>query len=184
MENTGSALLGLLRGSREARHAELQKSIVDTLLSTEPPASLGVLRAAIAQPSDDLSGLNLAPLHAYCVQALTGKLAQPGRAPDDWSIPAPALHSGELGEILSPFLESSKRKRLEWPLAKAKRQTIHQYIERYELPLRHETRRTGRPYTLVLEKTRDLFEHEAVERRQWSKDLAWLHKTGDRFTAS
>ncbi|MFA7668943.1 MAG: 2OG-Fe(II) oxygenase [Burkholderiaceae bacterium] len=184
LENTGPALLGLLRSSHDGHHVELQKSIVDTLLSAGPSASLGVLRAAVAQPSDDLSSLNLAPLHAYCVQSLTERLAQPERAPHDWSIPAPALSSGELGKTLALFLESSERKRLEWPLAKDKRQIIHQYIGSYELPLSHETRRTGRPYTLVLEKTQDVFEREAVERRRWSKDLAWLHKAADRFAAS
>lgn len=180
--NTGPAVLGLLRAGRVAGRPDSQQSIVDTLLSIGLPTSLGVLRAA--QPSDDLSGLGLASLHAHCVRTLTARLAQPERSSGDWSIPAPELHAGELGEVLSSFLESPERKRLEWPLAKAKRQMIHHHIEFHELPVSHQTRRTGRPYTLVLEKTQDLFEHEAVERRQWSKDLAWLHKTADRFTAS
>lgn len=40
----------------------------------------------------------------------------------------------------------------------------------------------GRPYTLVLEKTSAQFERDAVERREWKKDLAWLRKTGGCFT--
>jgi hypothetical protein len=45
-----------------------------------------------------------------------------------------------------------------------------------ELPVTHQTRRSGRPYTLVLTKTDALFERERQARRRDEDDLAWLDK--------
>lgn len=46
-----------------------------------------------------------------------------------------------------------------------------------ELPVRHQTRRQGRPYTLVLTKTEAIFEQGMEKRRQDEADLAWLRQT-------
>jgi len=43
-----------------------------------------------------------------------------------------------------------------------------------ELPVRHQTRRQGRPYTLVLTKTGELFTREKDARHKAVTDLAWL----------
>lgn len=61
---------------------------------------------------------------------------------------------------------------LDWPIAKPKRQHVHQVIDQGEFPVRHETRRTGSPYTLVLTKTRDLFNRELESRRADTANLA------------
>ncbi len=47
-------------------------------------------------------------------------------------------------------------------------------IDAAELPVSHRARRTGRPYTLVLTKTADLFEREEQARRRDEADLSWL----------
>lgn len=91
---------------------------------------------------------------------------------------------GRLGDLAGPlqrFLASPKQQRLEWPLDQSRRQAIHQYIDHHELHVEHKTRRSSRPFTLVLEKTRALFEHDAAERRQWKKDLAWLRRVAGHF---
>ncbi|MCO5121364.1 MAG: hypothetical protein M9951_17270 [Burkholderiaceae bacterium] len=59
---------------------------------------------------------------------------------------------------------------------------MHQLIDRHELPVRHETRRMGRPYTLILEKTAALFERAAAERGEWVSELDWLSRTADRLS--
>lgn len=46
-------------------------------------------------------------------------------------------------------------------LVKDGRADIHQQVDRHGLPVSHTTRRTGRPFTLVLTKTRALFQREA-----------------------
>jgi hypothetical protein len=47
--------------------------------------------------------------------------------------------------------------------------------------VRHITRRVGRPFTLVLEKTPALFERDAAERQAWEKELKWLEETTGDF---
>ncbi len=64
----------------------------------------------------------------------------------------------------------------EWPLAQDRRAHVHRRIETAELPVTHETRRRGRPYTLVLAKTDELFERERQRRRRDEADLAWLDR--------
>ncbi|MDE2156191.1 MAG: 2OG-Fe(II) oxygenase [Xanthomonadaceae bacterium] len=181
LASTAPAWLALISGCGEARRADLRRSIIDALLSAEFPLQLplAVLHAAGSEATDAPS---LASVYAHCVRALTTRLAQPVRADDDWSIPPPAGCTGELGETLARFLSAPAERRLEWPLAKERRQVIHQLIDRHELPVRHETRRTGRPYTLVLEKTRALFTRTTAERRQWASELAWLEYAADVFS--
>jgi len=45
------------------------------------------------------------------------------------------------------------------------------------MPVHHQTRRSGRPYTLVLKKTDALFEREQQARWRDQADLAWLGGT-------
>ncbi len=59
---------------------------------------------------------------------------------------------------LAAVLADPNRSRLEWPLAKVRRQHVHRRLDDHELPVRHETRRTGSPYSLVLIKKPELFE--------------------------
>ncbi|HVR10458.1 MAG TPA: hypothetical protein VMW75_20595, partial [Thermoanaerobaculia bacterium] len=72
--------------------------------------------------------------------------------PDDWSVTLPAGCDCTLCRKLGAFLSAPQQQRLEWPLAKAGRQHVHQRIDHHELPVRHEILRSGSPYTLVLEK--------------------------------
>ena len=103
------------------------------------------------------------------------------RAAKDWSIQAPLDCACQLCRELSGFLADPDATQLDRPLKKEDRQHIHGMIETHELPVRHETRRSGRPYTLVLTKTRTLFEQMAVARKRWRADLAWLRKQNMRF---
>jgi hypothetical protein len=66
---------------------------------------------------------------------------------------------------------------LEWPLAKERRQHIHRRIDAAELPVTHVTRRQGRPFTLVLTKTDNLFAGERKARERDEADLKWLVST-------
>ena len=66
-------------------------------------------------------------------------------------------------------------------VAKPKRGHVHGIIEEHAFPVTHKTRRTGRPFTLVLEKTEALFETEAAERKTWQRELSWLTKNRRSF---
>ena len=114
-------------------------------------------------------------LAADCAARLRARLARPQRAPGDWSIelPAGSCACGLCG-TLREFLEDKSRRAFEWPLAKERRQHVHSRIDAAELPVTHVTRRQGRPYTLVLNKTDALFAREQEARKRDETDLEWL----------
>jgi hypothetical protein len=114
-------------------------------------------------------------LAAHCCRRLREQLAQRPRTADDWSVIAPDGCGCDICAKLGAFLADPAQRLLEWPLAKPGRAHVHQRIDRAELPVRHQTRRSGRPYTLVLTKTDELFDREARSRRQHQADLDWLN---------
>jgi hypothetical protein len=59
-------------------------------------------------------------------------------------------------------------------LGAAGRRHVHTQIDSAELPVRQKTRRRGRPYTLVLTKTDELFTREKDARHKAVTGLAWL----------
>jgi len=93
------------------------------------------------------------------------KIEVPEREAEDWSMDFPGDCDCDLCFELGEFLGDPDARQLEWPLAKEKREHVRHQLDVYGLPVRHETRRSGRPYTLVLNKTEELFESGAEERR-------------------
>ncbi|WP_406169284.1 hypothetical protein [Streptomyces sp. NBC_00996] len=118
----------------------------------------------------------LGQLARDCAWRLRPIAAAPPRADGDWSIAWTGCGC-DLCEQLGAFLASRTRQVHEWPLAKDGRRHIHTGIDTAELPVRHHTRRQGRPYTLVLTKTDRLFTDAANTRAKAAADLAWLRKT-------
>lgn len=137
------------------------------------PCLVQVLRASDRRrPSPSLIAI-FGTLAAHCRRQLEARLEH-ARVEGDWSIVFTGGCGCEQCRTLGAFLEDSAEHRREWPLAKPGRQHVHRTIDAEELPVRHQTRRSGRPYTLVLTKTEALFERDADERRQAAADLAWL----------
>ncbi len=177
--------LGLLESSVVTGSRELQ----DTMLRFAAGAAGGpvlalthLLRAALrVRPRATLAGLRLGDLGARCMKELQSRLDQPPRGPQDWSIRGPVRCGCDLCAQLSRFLADPERTLFEWPIAKQKRRHVHGIIEVHAFPVTHRTRRTGSPYTLVLEKTRALFETEAAERKAWQRELSWLKKNQRLF---
>ena len=134
------------------------------------------LRAA--RKGDAHGGLPLLSLAELCTESLTAWLSAPIRAAGDWSVATELGCRCERCATLHAFLIAPGRRVFEWPLANDDRAHVHQIIEGRELPVAHQTRRTGRPYTLVLTKREALFEREAVVRKQWIEDLEWLRREG------
>jgi hypothetical protein len=134
---------------------------------------VGVLRAT---PISRWGPTGLDAVATHCTGALQARLDRPPRAGDDWSIQLPEGCSCELCDGLRTFLHDPSQKTFEWPLAQDRRAHVHRRIETAELPVTHQTRRRGRPYTLVLAKTDELFEGERRHRRRDEADLAWLDR--------
>jgi predicted 2-oxoglutarate/Fe(II)-dependent dioxygenase YbiX len=137
---------------------------------------MSALRAAAELPRAGTRGdAGFGDLAADCAARLSARLARPHRASGDWSIELPAGGcTCDLCGTLRVFLEDKSRRTFEWPLAQQRRQHIHSRIDAAELPVTHVTRRQGRPYTLVLNKTEALFVREQEARIRDETDLEWL----------
>ena len=166
-------VLGFLESTAVVEADDLRDEAVTFLCADENelllPCLIKMLRAAgttEAPGLDDIQG--------HCVRLLEARLEKPARNEDDWSIALPPGCGCKLCATLGEFLADPEESRREWPLAKEGRKHVHRRIDAHELPVRHETRRSGRPYTLVLTKTGALFEREAAQRRSWRDDLEWL----------
>ncbi len=145
----------------------------DDLLACLLPA----LRSATALDPHVRPESGLETLARHSATRLTSRLARPTRAADDWSVTPPTGCSCALCTILATFLRDPTQRSYDWPLAEANRKHIHHIIDAAELPVRHQTRRLGRPYTLVLTKTEELFDRERRQREQDTADLSWLTAT-------
>jgi hypothetical protein len=110
------------------------------------------------------------------VDRLATIVARPLRDEGDWSIAWTGCGCG-LSATLGEFLGSRSQRIVEWPLAKDGRRHIHTQIDSAGLPVQHQTRRQGRPYTLTLIKTDELFARAANARQEAETDLAWLTST-------
>jgi hypothetical protein len=131
------------------------------------------LRSATTLPTATrrVAGLDL--VARDCTRRLGAIIARPLRDGDDWSIGWSGCGCDLCG-TLGTFLGSRSRHTFEWPLATDGRRHVHTRIDSAGLPVRHQTRRKGRPYTLVLTKTEELFAREKDARQQAVSDLAWL----------
>jgi hypothetical protein len=178
------AIVGVLATAEIAEDREVQTKIVERLSPERgypTHGAIAVLRSGLTRHA---ATLGLGPLHEDCTHTLRRLLSAPTRGPGDWSIDAPLRCACDLCKRLVRFLRASHEQQLDWPLANDRRAHVHQTITQHELPVTHVTRRVGRPYTLVLTKTKALFTREAAEREIWTRDLAWLTQTAKSFGAA
>jgi hypothetical protein len=176
----GPYIAGVLAGAANLDDADLRDAVVGFLSQDEDdviPCALSTLRAARTDSAVSPSTTGLDTVAAHTARRLEQRLALPGRATGDWSIRLPKGCDCELCTTLGAFLVDPARRVFEWPLAEKRRSHIHSRIDRAELPVDHKTRRTGRPYTLVLHKTDALFTREQEARRRDQDDLDWLTRT-------
>jgi hypothetical protein len=135
---------------------------------------MSALRAVAATlTSDGDAGIDR--LASDCAARLRARLARPEREAGDWSVTLPADGCAcHLCGTLRTFLADKNQRIFEWPLAQNGRDHIHARIDAAELPVARATRRQGRPYTLVLEKTDALFAREQQARAEDEKNLRWV----------
>jgi hypothetical protein len=179
LSELGRPVGAMLEGTALAGATDLRDEAVGVLCRDDDllvGCAIAVLRAT---PESQWSAAGLDVVATHCSAALEARLARPSRASADWSIELPKGCSCELCGDLRGFLRDPTQTRFEWPLAKDRRAHVHSRIDTAELPVDHQTRRVGRPYTLMLTKTDALFERETQQRRRDEKDLAWLERNRD-----
>lgn len=170
LEMLSSPLTRLLQAADEPLRGEITAALRgygDTVLECLMPALRSV---------EERCAAGLDALARDCAQRLAAIIAQPQRDDDDWSIAWAGCPCDQC-DTLGTFLGSRSRRIFEWPLAKDGRRHVHSHIDLAGLPVRHHTRRQGRPYTLVLTKTDELFTRATTARHTAMTDLAWLTST-------
>jgi hypothetical protein len=175
----GKPVAALLAAATAAGAASITEGISRFLTSVDgDPVTilqLAVLRAALSADPAPVPGDGLGELAANCAARLCGRLGRARRDADDWSVILPAGGCAcELCGSLRDFLAAADQRTLQWPLAEQGRRHVHSRIDGAELPVTHETRREGRPYTLVLSKTSALHVGEQAARDRDEADLAWV----------
>jgi hypothetical protein len=178
LSELGEPLTALLRAAARLEATHLVDEVTD-FVRIQPheviPLLLAALRGASTLPDDLRGDRGFADLAKGCAARLRILLDQAPRAASDWSIQlAPGGCACDLCATLTTFLADPRRRAVEWPLRKDDRHHVHSRIDVAELPVTHVTRRTGRPYTLVLTKTEALFDAEREARARDMASLAWL----------
>jgi hypothetical protein len=141
---------------------------------------MSALRAAAKLPRDGTRGDDgFGDLAADCAAWLRARLARPQRPATGRSNGPQATARATCATPVRVFLEDPNQRAFEWPLAQQRRQHVHSRIDAAELPVSHVTRRRGRPYTLVLNKTDALFAREQQARARDQADLEWLAAEGN-----
>jgi len=174
----GKPLAAVLRAAAAIEAASTRDTACGYVRKQEDAVTaleMSALRAAKLPRDGSRGDAGFGDLATDCAERLRASLARPQRASGDWSIELPAGGCAcELCETLRAFLSDKTRRTFEWPLAKQRRQHIHSRIDAAELPVSHVTRRQGRPYTLVLVTTDELFTQEQAARTRDQSDLEWL----------
>jgi hypothetical protein len=176
----GPPAAAVLAGAAVCGATDLRDEIVGFLNRDSDdllPCVVSALRAGARLDPRIRQASGLDAIARHCATRLVARLARPARAADDWSVTPPTGCGCELCATLATFLYAPARRSCDWPLAKESRRHVHHRIDMAELPVRHETRRQGRPYTLVLTKTDALFDREHQQRERDAADLAWLNTT-------
>ena len=164
----------LVDATQSFRTVVAQLTSRDSALS---PNELAVVASRFANELDEQSRKRwkVDSFLSQAKQRLESCIEVPRRERGDWSIVVPRVCTcADCGE-LHEFLRSSQSV-LEWPLAHNRRRHIHQAIDGMGLPVTHETRRQGRPFTLVLTKTDELHQRERAMRRQYKAKLATIER--------
>ncbi len=188
-----TAVIGSGRHSfRQSRLEQLAAPLASVLvaapdpLTEDDPLLMQIAESLRGHPDEILEclipGLRIA--YAYgatglgaitqdCVRRLSTIVARPTREPGDWSIEWSGCRCDICG-TLGAFLRSPTRQHFDWPIATDGRKHIRLQIDLAELPVSHQTRRTGRPFTLMLRKTDALFTAETIARDKALAHLEWL----------
>lgn len=176
LADLGLPLAGVLRAAASVDAGDIRDELTGRLSAGGAglvDCAMAVLRAT---PPTEWAPTGLRAVAADVRATLGGLLALPPRRDDDWSIEPPAGCACELCARLAAFLADPTCTQLEWPLRQDGRAHVHGRIDAAELPVTHRTRRSGRPYTLVLTKTEALFERERQARSRFGADAAWLDR--------
>ena len=139
-------------------NARVLDALIEDIAGYRPDVPVRVLEHAT--DTGGTRGRAVEALREATLARLRTALERSARDADDWRIAADLDCTCADCRRLGEFLDAHDERALDLPLAKARRAHLHGQIDGRELPLSHETRRRGSPYTLELRKLPALFERD------------------------
>jgi hypothetical protein len=112
---------------------------------------------------------------------LESRISHPPQAPTDWRRSSKFSCKCRDCAELRRFLDDASLEKARFPLAKDRRQHLHQIIDGHKLDTTHDTERRGSPYLLVCTKTQASYEralkahHVDVEQLKKIRNLLDWH---------
>jgi hypothetical protein len=116
---------------------------------------------------------------ASVLEELETRASHPPQEPTDWRRESATGCSCADCHALSRFLKDPDTKTLRLPLAKARRQHLHNVIDQRKLDTTHVTDRRGSPYTLVCTKTKASFDQALLSHQVDLDHLAKIRKLNE-----
>ena len=114
-----------------------------------------------------------ATLWRHATGSLLKRSATPPKEPRHWKIAADIDCECDFCTDLRAFCKDPAAKVARFPLRAELRGHLHRIIEYNRLDIDHETKRRGRPYTLVCTKNRASHKRRLAE---YSKDVSWMRR--------
>ncbi len=138
-----------------------------------PPMQLRTVLQALSPK--DIAQPDARALWFEAINALQEALRQPlpdkddyGMPDLDWSCRCPDCRK------MIEWIEGSSPTQLVMPLAQAQRDHVEAQLRHVGAPVRAQTIKSGRPYKLTLEKSKDMHTKRLAHRQQWQDDLSCL----------
>ena len=172
-------LIDLMQATIVAKDNDVHDKLMSYIIENENLFPAIELASVLLKTKKDCKGSSFAirqyeRLKSHTLRLVNEALSRKPRRVDDWSINDENNCSCEDCRQLKQFLQAPDQVRLKWPLAKRRRQHIHQIIDTMRLPVKHITERVGSPHKLLLTKTDQLFKREIKLRKAYEGVLLFL----------
>ena len=159
----------LIEASIHADEEAIVLDLIEYIVSSKRCYPVLALSEMLGKLKGSDNKASISKLRDYLRAEIEIALNKKPRNKDDWSISTNSRCSCEDCKKLNGFLLDGKLQVLVWPLAKARRQHVHQTIDAMCLPVSHITERKGSPHKLILTKTEKLFSDEKALRERYQQ---------------
>ncbi len=109
----------------------------------------------------------------HCADHYLRRSQHPPTPPENWALTVDASDSTSEGKALIAFARDPETREARFPLAKARRQHLHRFIETHHLDMDHVTEHKGSPHTLVCTKNRATYKKACARHK---KDIALMKR--------
>ena len=160
--NNTADMMDFIQATRYAMDTTTHLQALHYLMENEklyPALSLVELFETSARhiPISDLEDYGYHALFYYLMESITREHQLGLRDKEDWRIPVKSSCSCSDCKLLDQFLNQRDAQQKIWPLIESARSHITQEVKKLGIPIDCIVEHTGRPYKLILTKTKELY---------------------------